>query len=853
MQFINRLIFNLNATDIGDVVVREAKDYIAKPLCTKEELKKKFEFVKDLLNVTLADNNLDSSGRAIGGRISSSDLSGETQSPIIWAFYIPLLLSSLLTIILSIVILALSFKVPSAVMAATLLDQSHFDATIKFFEASIILNTVSFLPLWITAYYFYIILCEKDPSNNFAVIYWTFFKIIGALIILVPFLGPVASIVLAIFTNVFVILGTKSQMLARSSKLEKNTQEANSLMISRDYENSVKKLEHQFSMALKRSDPLIIFGHSLGVMRREGDMMTPDGPINGAKKGGAIALDCGEDLSVPLLVYAESGSGKTVVYKSIFLQFVEITGRTKEEQDANYKKNGRRVGAGILAIDFKGKLPFELEELAIKMGFTERFILLSPDRQCINFLNEFGNFKIVKGRSLNEGLIEAMKFDTPVIKILSDIFKSNSQNETVWDKYLKLSLTYMLHLLSYIKYVKVNSNGEYDHYNWPRTLKTIHYLIVNEEKRDELIDELRKNHMHVINQYGPLEAAFNHFAITFPDFKKGPTMTSILMTIDADVGLLVNSVGMQNWVAIEDSDLSIADELESGKFIAPFTSEDRYGQPGILVAQFLESIVQNIIKWRENLNSDWQLQGKFPILYMADEWARGASDQAKFFSQSRSGGLRVICFLQSKKQLIAKLGANDANEIESLFLNQITYKVDDETLESSTNRLEEVTRFVKVDSQVKIQKLGETLKREQNNGLINRSDGAWIETFASIGSALNDLMKKTSLHVHDRQKAITDVDRMGNDDYKMVVQKAITPKEVNPYLSMKNVALVNFQRCGKYPRREVCQILPYYELFEGLNEDKNTKKDIEQLEADYASFPSLNGINEITDVENLYA
>lgn len=839
IAWLNRLLFSLRDTNVAEILLKQTTKLFPLPYRLDELLREEnFYASYDLLNLTLPNNRFNNQAELLAGSISPMDLTGETNSPSVFSTYLPIVFFGSVSIILSIMVLALSTKVPAKIFVSALSEDSqsgsgyfvtHMFALGYAWLSSIILNLAPLLSFYGVGFYFFVLITEVDPSRFTSKLYWYMYFAFSVLVALVPILGPLAVIAASCFAMYFLSIRVATTSAVRNNKLMKASQEARSVSYPNDFRIADKARTLQIDKALAvlpknqlKRFPLIFLGDATGVARTNGDPYSPDAPINGNEVGGAVCMN-EEDMKTPVAVVGSSGTGKTVLLILLAIQWMLNTGRNAAEKAKNLAEYGIRVGGGALFLDAKGDIPQILKKIADHLGITD-FIYITPENTYINLLDGYGVFA-PNPISFEEGIKAALRDDPVIISTIVSQTSANDKNskDGVWTDAARFTLLHGLHLISFGKYLY--NCGHKDVY-YPRSLRDLYEFVMNENLRNKFIESLEKNHSQYLvgktadrplneneeeDQLYALRSAYAFFKSMFPGYASN-TQTSILFTISAKLSELVGSPSMQKFLG-ERSDINIAQELVKGKFISVLTSEYEYGPAGLLATALIEQSLLVVIQRRPFRNPNF-LDNEYKVLFAADEYGAFVSSKANVFSVSRSLGLIAWVFFQNYEQLETRLGETEAKAIWQLFQQTITFRCRDQSLENAVSSLTPIPRYRRVNMTTKVANLLDAVKAEQNSGVENKSSGAIIETFANMKSSINYLLQKTSLHSHDRASLDSKADVLGGEEFTEVLEPFVSVEELAPMLELPFHALVNIRRCD-IPRRDIIKIplpgdyLPY--------------------------------------------
>jgi len=353
-----------------------------------------YDCAEDLKNYTPTNLVFGRDGKRLAGRILSSDLTKGAPSPGVFAYFTPLLLSASLCVFASLVCIFYFSVVPfidlfhngalevekSGLMMGLL--GSLWGVTSYFMAMNAILS----IPMLGVALFAYLWVSEQELSEDVtrAMVYlvaaalavvilpgtgiilaflatsYGAFKMFsgksaGILIVLLsPFLGALLCLAVGIAGIIGVRIFMWAMDKARHEAIRRASNETKADSMIKDIQAMEETRKAQAALSLDDKSPFIEIGKSLGVLRRDGDVLTPDPE--------AILGLTFEDLSTHMMVTGASGRGKTVF---------ALRPLTRSWINAKY--------GGVLVMDpGKNELPFDLEDVLDRV--------VTPENTCINII-----------------------------------------------------------------------------------------------------------------------------------------------------------------------------------------------------------------------------------------------------------------------------------------------------------------------------------------------------------------------------------------------------------------------------------------------------------------------------------
>ncbi len=354
-----------------------------------------YDSAEDLKNYSPTNFVFGSDGKRLAGRILSSDLTKGAPSPGVFAYFIPLLLSASLCVFAALVSIFYFAAVPfvdifhngaleiskSGILEGIL--GSLWGVTSYF----MLMNAILSVPMLGVALFAYLWISEQETSEDVTRVFvyatlaalllvimpgtgillaflatsYGAFKMFsgksaGLLVVLLsPFLGALLCLVVGLAG----IFGVRIYMWAldkaRHEAIRNTVHDTKGDSMIKDIQAMEETRKAQAALSLDDKSPFIPVGKSLGVLRRDGDVLTPDPEAT-------IGLTF-EDLSTHMMVTGSSGRGKTVfVLRPLVRSWI----------NANY--------GGVLVMDpGKSELPYDLEDVLDKV--------LTPENSYINLID----------------------------------------------------------------------------------------------------------------------------------------------------------------------------------------------------------------------------------------------------------------------------------------------------------------------------------------------------------------------------------------------------------------------------------------------------------------------------------
>lgn len=373
---------------------------------------RQYDSAEDLKNYVPTNFVFGRDGKRLAGRILSSDLTKGAPSPGVFAYFIPLLLCASLCVFLALVSIFYFAAVPFIDLfhngALEISKNGILEGVLGLLwgvtSYFMIMNTILSIPMLGVALFAYLWISEQELSEDVTrvFVYATFAALLlviapgtGFLLaflatsygafkafsgksagLLVVLLSPFVGAFLCLAVGLAGIFGVRIFMWAldkaRHEAIRNTVNDTKADSMIKDIEAMEETRKAQAALSLDDKSPFIPVGKSLGVMRRDGDVLTPD-------PGSVIGLTF-EDLSTHMMVTGSSGRGKTV--------FV-LRPLTRAWINARY--------GGVLVMDpGKSELPYDLEDVLDKV--------LTPENSYINLIEGLGPepaantfFSVLKG------------------------------------------------------------------------------------------------------------------------------------------------------------------------------------------------------------------------------------------------------------------------------------------------------------------------------------------------------------------------------------------------------------------------------------------------------------------------
>lgn len=386
----------------------------------------------------------------------------------------------------------------------------------------------------------------------------------------------------------------------------------------------------QAENAAKDETPFLNLGKATGHCTGKWDAFAPD-------EGLTVGLTS-NDLSVHLVVFGKTGSGKT--------------SRALSPLAFAYAEHDK---GGMLVLDGKGSLPGDFSRARLP-----NFRLVDPANEVV---------------SLTEGL-DPVTLTAAVVALGSTGDKESAFFTNSGQTLLFCACTLLKGVIELEKSQGVNPPN----YRW--TLSSIYGfyndLATNTGFAQEIVDWVRKNSV----DKGALADACNYWSPSgeFHGSDKD-TSSNIKATVNAWISPIFTHEELRSWADAETG-LRVEDVLEGARmgFNVPIF---KYDKAGLLVSSLVKGRVFKGVRMRGDGGGNWQerLPEHRPLLLIVDE-AQDivGSYEIDMLPVGRSLGLRCVYASQSVDNFVSKLGETKALALLDNFVSFMTFQASPNTL-----------------------------------------------------------------------------------------------------------------------------------------------------------------------------
>ena len=701
---------------------------------------------RDLRNVTPANLLWDNKGNRLAGRFASTDITNGFPSPLIWSWFVPIALLSVLSFIALSMAVVFGAWIPIKAYSASFMAQgsgvaaSAAKAALDVYVGMMMVTAVAMIPAWMMSYYGYLIIAEAEPTRMAHHTYWGLIIIPSLAIVLVPELGPAfaAAVSLAFPWLMYWVRITAMEM-ARHNALRDASDSAKGLTGLPDATVRQEQLKRQAERALNdvlhdgRPAPLLVLGVETGWVRNE------TGNSASADKGGIVGISMGNDLSTHLFIFGNTNSGKT-------------SGPLRRVAKAWHKF---KMG-GALFIDAKGgALPIALHEA----------------RLCEHLIWP------AKGTYINlMASLSPVAFANAMMKTFSDHSKAS-----VFDGSTRIYIACATTLIRFATKVKVE--GVRNSFGYLDTFCT------NHAERDRVLDILAREHGAVMKSRQSYYKAHQQWATRYPALPDD-TRGSVDFTMDVWLKEITTNeeIGDQLSSDVDPQGkpaLDIAELVCNGASVGIVLSE-KDGYAGRLALTLIKTAVFARIKARAQV-ANWRELGETDVLVEVDECSPIIEDlDEEAASQLRSLGARLVYATQSYDQVVKRLGGErEANAFLDSFKSIGTMNASGAgdagmagTYAYISSRLGSIYRLDKHNTDIEAVALDKSVQKTRASGLENRRLGGLGDMLSSVTTTIAEMRRSLSLSPQSLSER-KDRNRLAStESYQLRLLPAIMPEEL---------------------------------------------------------------------------
>lgn len=610
------------------------------------------------------------------------------------------------------------------------------------------------------------------------------------------------------------VLYNHLEVRKRAKRLMQQGQVANAASSGTLTRAHVPARRKQAAGARRDKTPFIPLGTALGAATKKRDGYSPDA---GMTFGYTL-----KDSGLHTMIFGKSGTGKTSSMLIPILRTALCNSRPFNGVLSGHviTEGAEKVKMGLLCMDNKGSLPFELS------GIRSDYVVLEPETSNVNPLF---------------GLTPEQRFNG-FLNVVSEKVEGNQNaffisNGQTWVRH---GFVFHYHLCQMDKEVYEENLGKYDQFTSNNTTEEIESLlltnpdlIINEPKRlwkDNMavVDDIfQLMNQHSTNEKGVTtgESFIVHLAKKMaecyaPAQEPGlladaityitsvlPAMTAeergkIKAQVDSWMAPLKSNSYILNWLNAEgDGDYDVGNVIYGAAY-GINTPMHRYGRAGLIMSNLLKERVYSAIINRPDGDHWTEEDGYAEVMICVDEYQESASkSEDNFFAKSRSKKARGLFATQSIDTLIEKMGEKVCMSFLGNITNVGTFKATPATYEFISKRLGNTENVYYRGATMGIDYVASTrqmlggpafdpthpyssLMRHRNRSLINRFGKIFKEIVPRIEGAPAGASSVAD-HLHSM---ITNV------EFKM--ELLFSSSEIEAILQEPFVALMQVERAG---------------------------------------------------------
>lgn len=506
-------------------------------------------------------------------------------------------------------------------------------------------------------------------------------------------------------------------------------------------EAHIEAREAQRKAALTDKSPFFQIGTATGTLTAVGDGYAPD-------RGLPLGMTA-NDLSTSLMVFGETGSGKTSgLLRPLMKWWID-----------------NKIG-GALVLDGKGGLPSEF------VGMPG-YILIAPGHS---------SYSLIAGLNAED-----------VADVLSRTMKGEDKDD-IWSRSAQTLLRNAAVLLE--------ACNETNPMDFPWTLLSLRDMVCDPEAQRRAIAEIESSGKHKVTDAATtiISTAFRYFKHELPAIAE-ETRSGYVSNAESWLSPIIGHRDLYEWAKAADG--IDPTSVCQGAIIGIATPEFKYGAAGLAVQQLVKARIYRAIKQR---GSDWaKVGGQKPVLMLIDECQELVSkEEAAMSAISRSLGLRYACATQHIDGLYAKFGGDvQAKAMLGNFRSLVSFMSTPDTLRYVSERMGPILRR---EVQANTGSIAWDQITKTQAEVAPETTRAY-DTVAT--SVMRVVRKKGSTQEAANAEMIKAAGMTENmlPQYQLNVAPALSPAEASVFLRTPFTAAVQVMRGGVI-RRDVVKVTP---------------------------------------------
>lgn len=408
----------------------------------------------------------------------------------------------------------------------------------------------------------------------------------------------------------------------------------------------------QTKRAMKDKGLLIPYGITLGYLAQFGYPYAPD-------TGKTLGMTC-NDLSTHLIVFGETGSGKTSAFINPILKGIL------------YEEKITHTNIGVLLLDGKGTLA----------------------QKCKKALNVVLNPSLVKRFNILQGQTPSIFSNT-----LWTLNIGPNDKEQVWSSAAKSMLFYgsVIH----DELVKLGTHK----FNFSTRVDIINQMCSRDDKvRRQFLQMMEdvKDNPRFDSVANVLMDALNKYEYEY-SVMAPETLSSVQFNVQNWLSPFLQSEKLRYWADCEESDVDIEDILRYGIKIGLLLPEIEFGAAGVAYASLIKARYYNLIGLRGDLGTEQSKNFVKERGYKKEYTAFLIVDEAQIIADSkdvdmasvgRSYGLRIVMATQNIEGLYEKFGKDKTLQFLGNMVSKVCFNSTKETLDYMADCMGKSTKYL---------------------------------------------------------------------------------------------------------------------------------------------------------------